>query len=244
MEPLLKELAARGKKAFEARDYARAERCLIAVLREGRQYADLLNILGLIYHHQGKFNNAIDAFREALAVNPDYLEACLNLAILYNDLGEYKEARKLYKHLGRKPSKQRTTIDPILKGKMANWHSEIGDTYRRLGYFKEAIEEYEKALGLAPEFADIRIRLGIALREIGQLIRSRKEFKKALDQKPHLIDASVQMGVTLYLGGKTNEAILEWKKVLKKDPTHPKALLYLSLEGNGATPVKKKKRKK
>lgn len=241
MSPLVQELIERGKKAFEARDFARAERCLVAVLREGRNYPDLLNILGVIYHHQGKFNNAIDAFREALSINPDYLEACLNLAVLYNDLGEYKEARKLYKRLGKRSEKQRTTIDPILKGKMANRHAETGDTYQRLGYFQEAVEEYEKALGLASEFADIRCRLGIALREIGQLARSRKELKKAIQQKPHFLNACIQLGVTLYVSGKQKEAFKEWKAVLKKDPIHPKALMYLALEENG-TPAPKKKR--
>ena len=35
-------------------------------------------------------------FFMALSINPRYTEAMLNLAVLYNDLGQYAEAKKLY----------------------------------------------------------------------------------------------------------------------------------------------------
>lgn len=229
MEPLLQDLIERGKKSFKNRDFIRAERCFLAVTREGRQYPDILNLLGVIYHHQGKFNNAIDSFKQAIAINPDYLEASLNLAVLYNDLGQYQEARKLYNRLGKKTAGQRSSIDPILKGRMANQHAEMGDTYRRLGYFKEAVEEYEKALGLAPEFSDIRLRLGVALREMGQLTRSKRELKKVAHQKPYYHKGLIQLGVTLYMGGQKKEAAREWQHVMKRDPQNETAALYLSL---------------
>ena len=42
------------------------------------------------------FRKAQNAFEHALAINPGYTEAALNLAVLYNDLGKYTEAKVAY----------------------------------------------------------------------------------------------------------------------------------------------------
>jgi len=216
-----------GKRAFENNDLKQARTCLEAVVKGGRRYADLLNLLGVIYHQEGQFNKALEAFGEALKINPDYLEANLNLAVLYNDLGQYAQARKLYKRLGKR-SKQ-APIDPILNGKLSNQHAVLGQTYFRLGRYDEAIDEFRKALVSNPKYADIRTHLALALRETGDLAASIKELRCACRDKPKYHEARVQLGLSLYIKGQKKAATLEWQRILKQNPKHTKAQMYLEM---------------
>jgi tetratricopeptide (TPR) repeat protein len=237
MDSATQDLINVGKKAFKNREFESAAQCFRAIVDEGNQFPDLLNLLGVIYHHQGEFNHSIESFKNALVVNPDYVEARLNLAILYNDLGDYKDARKLYKKLGTKAANTTgPAIDPILQGSLANQHASMGDAYRRLAWYQDAIAEYKMSLKLAPHYADVRTKYAIALRENGKASEATRELKKVLRQKANYLEARIQLGLTFFMQGKKKEAIKEWKAVLKRDSGHPKAHMFLSIEENGNSP--------
>lgn len=226
MEETVRELFNAGRQQFENKNYARAEQLFLKILRLGTRYADVLNMLGVIYHVQGKFNNAIECFEESLKINPQYTEGTLNLAVLYNDLGEYKKAKELYRRV-RMSGKKLTEIDPILKGKIANMHAALGDIYRGIGRYADAIEEYKKALKLSPTFVDIRTKLGISYRENHQNDLAAKELSAVLNQKPAYSQARIQLGLTYYTTGKNEKAASCWRDVLKKDKENETAKMYL-----------------
>jgi len=223
------ELVELGKQCFENKDYGRAERYLRQVLTHNKGYADVHNMLGVICHIEGKFESAMDCFKEALKLNPHYTEAVLNLAVLYNDLGKYQEAKKLYGNLQKKKGNSSHDIEPVLKGKLSNMHADVGDTYRSVGLYKHAVEEYKKALALNPAYVDIRTKLGIALRELGQLESSLKELKTVAKEDPRYIMAKIQLGITHYSLKKLSEAKKEWESVLHQDPENESAKMYLRL---------------
>ncbi len=221
------ELFNTGKKYFETKNYPRAERAFVKLLQLGAPYADVQNMLGVIYHIEGKFNNAIEAFEEALKINPHYTEASLNLAVLYNDLGEYKKAKALYARVHKRKSS--SGLDPIVRGKIANMHANLGDTYCGFGKYHEAAEEYKKALKWGPTFPDIRTKLGIAYRETGLKDLSIKELTKTVSEKPFYTPARLQLGITHYTAGNKKKAAQAWNEVLKKDKTNRLAKMYLKL---------------
>ena len=51
------------------------------------------NNLGLLYHRRGLTTEAIDQFRRAIAINPQYPKARSNLAVVLTDAGRLAEAR-------------------------------------------------------------------------------------------------------------------------------------------------------
>lgn len=223
------ELVAIGKQHFEQKDYNHAETYLRKAIKQGVKYADVYNMLGVIEHIEGKFDASIEMFKEALKINPHYTEAILNLAVLYNDLGHYSDAKKLYTKLHQTHKNKHRHIEPVLKGKLSNLHANIGDIYRSIGLYPHAIEEYKKALGLNPDYVDIRTKLGISYRENGELQKSLAELKKVARTDSKYVHAHVQLGVTYYSLGKLNEAKKQWKDALKRDPGSEYAQMYLRL---------------
>ena len=153
----------------------------------------------------------------------------MNLAVLYNDLGRYAEAKKLYGHLQGKHKGETAEIEPVLRGRLSNMHADLGDVYRSIGLYVHAAVEYKKALDFNPVYADIRTKLGMALREAGKTQESLAELKRALKDKPRYLTAKVQLGISYYTAGKLKEARKEWEEVLKLDPANESAKTYLKL---------------
>lgn len=225
-----------AKTLFENLEYEDALPLLLNISKKknGKAYADVHNMLGVISHQSGQFGDAMKHFENALKVNANYTEAMMNLAVLYNDLGKYPQARKLFdkvKAQSKAGTKDKSKMDPNIRNKIANKHNEVGDMYQGIGFYKEAVIEYDKALKLAPKFWDIRIKRAICLREAKKYAEALKEFSQIMKENPKLLVAKVQRGVTLYTQGKVKEAIKEWKSVSKSDPDNESAEFYLKLAG-------------
>jgi len=229
MEEKIKRLVALGKEHFQHGEYVEAEKIFKTILKEYPGFADILNLLGVIYHDAGRVSDAKRCFEESLKVNPDYTDAALNLAVTYNDLGKYEEARKVY---SKAVSRSRSTpkkMDPYAKGKLANMHADLGSAYHGMGLHKEAIEEFKKALLLCPSFIDIRTKIGNTYQDMGDLEQAEKHFKQVLEEKEHYLPARIHLGFNLYCQKKTEEAKEQWEKALELDPDNKRCGLYLEM---------------
>ena len=214
MELNLKELIDRGRKKFLSRDFDAAERFLSQVLQVTNSYADVYNMLGVIWHDQGSFGKALDSFREALKINPRYTEASLNLAVVYNDLGMYQEARTVYAQAKTAQSKTPGEPDTFVKGKLANMHAELGDIYVGIGMYDSSLTEFRKALKLRPEFADIRTKLAKTLHEKGDHASAVRELKRVKKERPEYAPARISLGLTYYTAGKSKEAVDHYEEAV------------------------------
>lgn len=218
-----------AKFYFRAQNYKRAQRLFEKVIQNKKGFADVYNYLGLIAHEEGRFADAIKSFKQALMLNPHYTEAMLNLSILYNDMGQYEEAKKLV-NLSRKDAQSvRTVLDPFIRSKLANKHAEVADWYAGVGALNDAIAEYKKALSLEEKYADIRTSLAVCLREKGDLKGALEELTKATKTSPKYADAHIQLGLTHYTMGKKAEALKVWKVAAKKFPANKTVKMYLTL---------------
>jgi len=219
-----------GRRFFEKKDYEKAEKYFLNLVKENENFADVYNMLGVIYHANGQFSNSIECFEKAIKINPNYTEALLNLAVLYNDLGKYKKANTLYSRVhARKDKKKKEKMDPFIKNKLANKHAELGDIYEGIGVYPEAIAEYQKALELGPKFLDIHSKLALCYREEGKYAQAIKILTQVIKINPKYSQARVQLGVTLYAAGQKKKAIETWKAAIKQNPKDESAKMYLKL---------------
>jgi tetratricopeptide (TPR) repeat protein len=193
------------------------------------------DMLGVICHARGNFAQAEHHFERALTINPNYTEAALNLAVTYNDRGKYEAARQVYARIKGTPGGTLQGLDPFARGKIANMHAEVGQAYADAGLVREAITEYEKAVGLCPQFADLRTRLGTLLREANELPRAREQYEAAVAARPSYVPARVQLGVTLLSLGESDAAREQWSKVLEIEPENVRAKMYLRMATSAST---------
>ncbi|MCK5800043.1 MAG: tetratricopeptide repeat protein, partial [Deltaproteobacteria bacterium] len=128
------------------------------------------------------------------------------------------------------------SLDGFARGKLANMHADLASVYHGIGFFAEAVREYEKALGLSPSFVDLRTKLANTYRDMGELDTAIEQYQKVFESKPNFLQARLQLGITLYMGKRVKEAITEWRKTLAIDPTSRTAKIYLKMVGETVDP--------
>jgi tetratricopeptide (TPR) repeat protein len=231
-----RQLLALGKGLFEKGQYVDAERALSQMREEAERYADVQNMLGVIYHDQGQFSRAQRCFEQALKLNPAYTEAALNLSVIYNDAGRYDEARRIYESARARQLQNPTSLDPFVQGKIANLHAEIAEAYAASGQFSKAVEEYRRAVALGPRFFDLRLKLAAALADNGQRDASREELELLVKDAPTFPPARVALGVAFFTAGRRGDAEACWIEALRQRPGDRIAEMYLALlhPGQGA----------
>jgi tetratricopeptide (TPR) repeat protein len=225
----LRALVARGRAHYAAGEYPQAVDCLTEVLRGKAAYADVYDLLGVIYHQEGRLAEAEEMFRQALRLNPAYTEAALNLVVTCNDLGKYSEAKAIYERAMAAVQQAPRELDPFVKGKIANMHAEIAATYRAVGVFDEAVREYRRALELCPTFADLRTELGKTLREMGDLPASIRELELVRAEHPRYPAGCIHLGISYHAAGRRDDAAAQWKAVLEGEPDNRSAKMYLAM---------------
>jgi tetratricopeptide (TPR) repeat protein len=229
MDERVRETLNRGREHYAAREYDRAEHFLSELAREQIAYADVYDMLGVIYHQQGRMTDAEAMFKEALRINPSYTEAALNLAVTLNDLGKYREAKDIYQRAMSASRSAPRNLDPFAKGKIANMHADIGAAYHGVGLYEDAVREYERALALCPKFVDIRTKLGTTFREMGNVAAAIREFERVKAENPKFPGGRLHLGLSYYAQGRRTEAAAEWQQVLAMAPDNKSAQMYLAM---------------
>src|SRR5690242_17115628 len=112
-------------------------------------------------------NDALGAFDQALRVNPRYVEAYLNRAVVLNHLGCENEAQTSMARAAELGAPYDSGYPAVVANKLANAHLSLGHDYRAAGSLEHAIDQYRPALEVRPHFNDIRLALARALIEHG-----------------------------------------------------------------------------
>jgi predicted O-linked N-acetylglucosamine transferase (SPINDLY family) len=99
----------------------------------------------------------------------------------------------------------------------------MGTALQKQGKLEEAIEAYNKATALKPDYANAYYNMGNALQDQGKLEEAIEAYNKAIALKPDYVKAYNNMGVTLQEQGKLEEAIEVYNKALALKPDYAEA---------------------
>ena len=126
---------------------------------------------------QGKFDEAIEAYRKVLANDPNNSNAHNNLGSLLVRKGLMQDALKEFQ------------LSLAIKPDQATVHTNIGYILGETHHLPEAVEEYNKALQLNPADAHAHNDLGVALLQIGEYEKAAEQFNDSIRINPSYSDA-------------------------------------------------------
>jgi tetratricopeptide (TPR) repeat protein len=223
----VRQVIQQATSAYEAGQYAEAERLLLQVVDRAPTYANVFNMLGFIASQRNALEEAVALFRRALGLNPNYSEARLNLALTLAEMGAYEQAAQEAASVQAKETAEPQRITPAVRGKLANAHADLGSKYHALGLYAEAVTEFDKALSLCPGYPDIHNRRALSCRELGRYAEAKASLLRAIEVRPNYVEAYVNLGILYHKLGNHSEAAEMLERALQLDPDHRVARVYL-----------------
>jgi tetratricopeptide (TPR) repeat protein len=170
--------------------------------------------LGIILREQGDVDQALEHYRQAFALRPNYAEAHYNLARCLVEKGQLDDAIEHYeKALKINPADPET-------------HNNLGVTLFGIGRVDDAIVHYQKALAIWPGYAAAACNLANALivRQLpGDLDDAIARYSMCLAQAPDQAEAQYNLASALLRKGRTDEAIEHLQKTLQLAPENADA---------------------
>lgn len=107
---------------------------------------ELWNELGNLYFLSGSFDQAIHAYTRSISLDKDYGRPYGNMALTYVQKGKFAEAIDLYlRGINLLTEKEE---------KAMCWYK-LGNVYRHLKEYRQAVDAYQKADALAPGFQEM-----------------------------------------------------------------------------------------
>ena len=134
------------------------------------------NNLGNFLADRGRLAEAVAHYRQALEIEPGYVDAHFNLGTALCSQGRYDEAVAQYR--------QALRIQPDFM--LA--HNSLGEVLARQGRLDEALAQYQKALEIQPDFVLALNNLGEVLARQGRPDEAISQYHKVLEILPDYLE--------------------------------------------------------
>ncbi len=217
------------------------------------------NSLGAALEEQGRLDEAISHFREALQIKPDGTQAYYNMGVALEKQGKYDDSLKYLSEAVRlKPDfvnalynlgialKRRGDIQGAakyfsqavqLRPDFADAHNNLGTALSYMGKGNEAIRHYHESIRLRPDYAEAYNNLGTALKSQGKYQAAMQSYQKALEINPEFSEAHLNWGLALGATGDHNAAALHFAEAIRLKPDSADAhySLGVALSRSGKT---------
>jgi tetratricopeptide (TPR) repeat protein len=141
--------------------------------------------LGIVYGDRGLRDQAIEEYRKAIAIDPEYPKSYLNLGALLAEAGEGEDAIGAFR--------QAIALDPSYTAARVN----LAMVHGRLGEHEAAIVEIDSALAVDPGNAMALKEKGIALFRLGRSEEAADILRAAAERD---YDGSQGAEIGFYLG--------------------------------------------
>lgn len=218
-----------ARERFATRDYRGAAMLLDSAIQSGQGYADAHHLLGLCYALNDQREEALRSFDAAIKLNPRYVEAHLNRAIVLGDLGRPAEAEQSIELAQQMGGPDTSGFPTMIADRLANMHADLGRAYREAGALQAAAQQFEAALALRPGFADLRLELARTRLESGEHNVAGTELDAILERSPDWLDAMLLRGLAAYLSGELEQAKSVWERASERHPEEPRLETYRSM---------------
>ncbi len=162
--------------------------------------------LGKEYEARGEDDRALEAYRRAMAVDPEDASLPHTAASLLMRQGRLDEAAEYFR------TAVRIAPDHVLA------RFSLGLLLMRGKQWREAADEFRAAVGRDPRFADAWLQYGTALYQGDDRPGAAEAFRRAVGLKPGNAMAHYNLGVVLGELGREEEARRHFEQARKLDP--------------------------
>ncbi|MEO8223709.1 MAG: tetratricopeptide repeat protein [Gammaproteobacteria bacterium] len=190
---------------------AEAEAGYRQILARHPGHPDALHLLGLLAHHQGRNEAAVDLMNQALLAAPEHAPCHGNLGLALQALGRLDEAVASYRRA------------LALDRQFAEAHLNLGNALELQGKPADAIASYRRALQVRPQYVEAHYNLGRVYEAQGQLDDAVRNYQRAVSLRPAYAAAHFNLANMLQAQGLTDEAIASYQQVLALQPEHAEA---------------------
>jgi tetratricopeptide (TPR) repeat protein len=188
-----------------------------------------LHLLGTCHYLQGRLGQAIECFKRTLAIDPKHTDTAISLAVIYNDIGKYDEAKRVYQIANQSLGLKRQGTDNLLDRKFALKHIELGDLYLKYHRYDDALDDYSRAVRLDPGMLDVRIKLAKVYAKKGFTTRAIQELQQLCHERQDFVAARIHLGLMYFSQGNVIDAQLEWERARAQEPANPEIQTYLEM---------------
>jgi type IV pilus assembly protein PilF len=171
--------------------------------------------LGLAYSAKGRFPQALEHFNKTLIFDPKFTEAHNAMGATYIEMGKWDEAIQEFE----------TVLKDILYLTPYYVHNNIGWAYYKKGDRVKAIENYQKAVALKPDFGLAYFNLGLAYKDNQKNAEAISALRSCLVHAPNFLEAHFQLGLLCFNSGKREEAMKSFQEVVRIAPQSENARL-------------------
>lgn len=168
--------------------------------------ADELLALGQALEQQGRPEEALLRYDEAIQLAPQPARAHFSRGIVLLELGRAQAAVEAF-------------LSAInFKPDSAGAHFNLGNAYVALERYDAAAESYERVITLRPDFADALFALGSVREGRGELDAAELCYRRALQINPDYAEVLCNLGDVLGKLGKFDEAEVCYGRAFRIDP--------------------------
>jgi arylsulfatase A-like enzyme/tetratricopeptide (TPR) repeat protein len=231
-------------------DKEKAEKTLLAVLRDDPDVLDAHQMMGQLTIGQQRFDEALTHFGRALELQPDHNNSLMGMASAYRALGRSEEALVGFRRaldvaghdtratlaiadievdLGRLDKAAaalsaaiETTEAPALIS------NRLGEVRAEQGRTEEALALFEKAVAEKDGYAIPHFNLAVLYEENGDPQRAINQYEEAIELAPKFHQAQFNLGRLVgYLGQVDRQQEL-WEASIESNPGFVQGYYYLS----------------
>jgi tetratricopeptide (TPR) repeat protein len=183
--------------------------------------------LGIVLFATGNYREALEEFRKALQLNPDYTELNYFIGVCLNNLGDFKGAIESFTTV--------LTLDPhnlpvVLR---------LGVVLHNNKMWEKAAALYQEILLKHPHYADIHYHLGLAYLGQGRVFQAHESFEKALDINPNYVQPRIKAVVAEIYLGKLDAALGKLNGLIAVFPDYADLYYYQGLIAAGRNELQK-----
>ena len=164
------------------------------------------NNRGFAHLEAGNLREAQDDFSKAVALNPKYPEAHLNIGIINFRQGRAEEALQSYN----------TAIK--FRPDYSDAYLNRGIVFLKTGRHAEALNDFEHILQISPKNADAYLNRGITHLRLGQTQKAMNDLDEAIHLDSGLAIAYMNRGIIDAMQGHFDSALGDMNKAARIDP--------------------------